>query len=91
MDVYHKVLAKIYEMTDGKETVNVDLKDLLKTEGFFSSLDSISKHLSTESWVTETPKQNIVRITHWGVAEAKRVLSNTPDLAEAATKGMQTA
>ena len=86
MDVYHKVLVKIYEITDGKETVNVDLNDLLKAEGFFSSIESISHHLSTESWVTETAKQNVVRITHWGVAEAKRVLSDTPDIAQSITK-----
>lgn len=86
MDVYHKVLVKIYEMTGGKETENVDLKDLLKAEGFLSNLDSIFKHLSTESWVTETAKQHVVRITHWGVAEAKRVLSDTPDIALAITK-----
>lgn len=86
MDVYHKVLVKIYEMTGGKETENVDLKDLLKAEGFLSNLDSIFKHLSTESWVTETAKQHVVRVTHWGVAEAKRVLSDTPDIALAITK-----
>jgi hypothetical protein len=34
MDVYHKILTRIYEVTGGKDTVEVDLNDLLKQEGF---------------------------------------------------------
>ncbi|MGB7209531.1 MAG: hypothetical protein WBD27_12780 [Pyrinomonadaceae bacterium] len=79
MDVYHKILTKIYEVTGGKDTVEVDLNDLLKREGFFSNIDNISLHLTTESWVAETPRPRVVKLTHWGAAEAKRVLSNTPD------------
>lgn len=79
MDVYHKILTKIYEFTGGKDTVEVDLNDLLKREGFFSNIDNISLHLTTESWVAETPRPRVVKLTHWGAAEAKRVLSNTPD------------
>ncbi len=80
MDVYHKILTKIYEVTDGKDTVEVDLNDLLKQEGFFSNIENISQHLLTESWVAETPRPLVVKITHWGAAEAKRVISNTPDV-----------
>lgn len=79
MDVYHKILTKIYEVTGGKDTVEVDLNDLLKQEGFYSNIDNISQHLLTESWVAETPRPRVVKITHWGTAEAKRVLTNTPD------------
>ncbi len=79
MDVYHKILTRIYEITGGKDTVEVDLNDLLKQEGFYSNIDNISQHLATESWVAETPRPRVVKITHWGVAEAKRVLTNTPD------------
>lgn len=79
MDVYHKILTKIYEVTGGKDTVDVDLNDLLKQEGFYSNIDNISQHLLTESWVAETPRPRVVKITHWGTAEAKRVLTNTPD------------
>ena len=79
MDVYHKILTKIYEVTGGKDTVEVDLNDLLKREGFFSNIDNISLHLTTESWVAETPRPRVVKLTHWGAAEAKRVLSNAPD------------
>ena len=86
MDVYHKVLAKLYEMTGGRDSVDVDLAELLKKEGFFPSLDNISTHLLGESWVTETARQHTVRITHWGVAEAKRTLSNSPDKNKALTK-----
>lgn len=79
MDVYHKILTKIYEVTGGKDTVEVDLNDLLKQEGFFSNIDNIAQYLTTESWVAETPRPRVIRLTHWGAAEAKRVLTNTPD------------
>jgi hypothetical protein len=79
MDVYHKILTRIYEVTGGKDTVEVDLNDLLKQEGFYSNIDNISQHLTDESWVAETPRPRVIKITHWGVAEAKRVLTNTPD------------
>lgn len=79
MDVYHKILTRIYEVTGGKDTVEVDLNDLLKQEGFFSNIDNIAAHLTTESWVAETPRPRVIRLTHWGAAEAKRVLTNSPD------------
>lgn len=79
MDVYHKILTKIYELTDGKDSIEVDLNDLLKREGFYSNIENIGQHLATEGWVAETPRPRVVKITHWGTAEARRVLSNTPD------------
>lgn len=80
MDVYHKILTRIYEITGGKDSIEVDLNDLLKQEGFFSNVENISQHLLTESWVAETPRPRVVKITHWGAAEAKRVITNTPDV-----------
>lgn len=73
MDVFQKVLLKIYEITGGKDTVDVDLADLLKREGFYPSLSGIMEHLSNQSWITVTARKNIIRITHWGVAEAKKI------------------
>lgn len=80
MDVYHKILTRIYEVTGGKDSVEVDLNDLLKQEGFYSNIENIAQHLTTESWVAETPRPRVVKITHWGAAEAKRVLTNSPDV-----------
>ena len=82
MDTYHKVLARIFEQTRGDELVDVDLIDLVKKEGYFPSLDEICNHLKAESWVTES-RANVVRITHWGVAEAKKAGSVRPDAARA--------
>lgn len=79
MDVYHKVLTKVFEETGGRETVEVDLVDLLKREGFFPSLESIDSTLKSEGWATVGSTASKIRITHWGVAEAKRVLSDKPD------------
>ncbi len=80
MDVYHKILTRIYEITGGKDSVEVDLNDVLKQEGFFSNVENISQHLLTESWVAETARPRVVKITHWGTAEARRVMSNAPDV-----------
>lgn len=79
MDVYQKILVKIYESTGGKETVDVDMAELLKREGFFPSIDSIMQQLMDESWIADTKTKNVVRITHWGAAEAKRVAADLPD------------
>ena len=79
MDVYHKVLTKLYEITGGRDSVDVDLGELLKKEGFFPSIDNISEYMSSESWIALTARKHIIRITHWGVAEAKRALSSSPD------------
>ena len=82
MDAFHKVLIRIYEITGGRESQDVDFVELLKAEGFYPSLESIKSHLSTESWITDSPRPNNVRITHWGIAEAKKTLSD-PSAAEA--------
>lgn len=72
MDVYHKVLVKLYEVTGGKDSEKVDLRELVKKEGFLPSYADIFQHLSRQSWIAETPRPDIVRITHWGAKEAKK-------------------
>jgi hypothetical protein len=59
---------------------------LLKREGFFPSRDSIVSHISNEGWVIGTDRQYVVRITHWGAAEAKKSMANLPDRTHAAQK-----
>jgi hypothetical protein len=81
MDVFHKVLTRIYELTGGRETQDVDFVELLKAEGFYPSRDSIKNHLNTEGWITDSGRPDCVRITHWGMAEAKKALAN-PDASE---------
>ncbi|MBS1792560.1 MAG: hypothetical protein JSS81_01830 [Acidobacteria bacterium] len=71
MDVYHRVLIKLYEVTGGRENETVDLKELVKKEGFLGAYPEIHQHLSRQSWITETPRPGTVKITHWGVKEAK--------------------
>lgn len=71
MDVYHRVLIKLYEVTGGKESETVDLKELVKKEGYLGSYPQIKEHLSGQSWITETSRVDAVKITHWGVKEAK--------------------
>src|SRR5262245_39917261 len=76
MDVFHKVLLKIYDITGGRESQEVDFIELLKQEGFFPSRDSIKDNLSTEGWITDSSRPGHIRITHWGMAEAKKTLAD---------------
>jgi hypothetical protein len=81
MDAFHKVLVRIYEISGGRDSKDIDLVDLLKAEGFLPSLENIKNHLSTESWISDSPRAPYIRITHWGVAEAKKALAD-PTAAE---------
>ena len=83
MDIYHKVIVKVYEATGGRDSQTVDLKDLVKKMGFIGHYADIFNRLSGEGWVAEDRKADFVRITHWGIAEAKKAAeSNEPDRAE---------
>ena len=78
MDAFNKVLVKLYEITGGRDSVEVDLAELLKAEGFFPSLEEIKSHMSRESWITETSVPNVVRLTHWGAGAAKKAGTHQP-------------
>jgi len=86
MDVYHKVLNKLYEMTGGKDSQTVDLKDLVKGQGFLGNYEDIFQMLNGQGWIAETPKLNYVRITHWGVKEAKKSAVTGPDVSQTIKK-----
>jgi hypothetical protein len=75
MDVYHKVLVKLYEATGGRDTQTVDFKELVKSQGFLGNYEDILQMLSGQGWVAETTKANYVKITHWGVKEAQKSAS----------------
>jgi hypothetical protein len=82
MDVYQRVLLKVYDISGGRDTVDVDFADILKKEGFYPSLKSILEQLVSQSWITETSRKNIVRLTHWGTQEAKKLQSASPEAAK---------
>jgi hypothetical protein len=86
MDVYHRVLVKLYEVTGGRETETVDLKELVKKEGYLGSYPQIKEHLSGQSWITETSRVDSVKITHWGAKEAKNSQSGGSDGTQASKK-----
>ncbi|MCY7345706.1 MAG: hypothetical protein LH614_05735 [Pyrinomonadaceae bacterium] len=86
MDVYHKVLLKLYQVTGGKDSQIVDLKDLVKNLGFLGNYNDISQMLSGQGWIAETPKLNYVRITHWGVKEANKSGDGGADVAQVLKK-----
>ena len=80
MDVYQKVLVKLYDITGDRENVDIDMTDLLRREGFYSSIVEIIGKMSSEGWITES-RPKTVRLTHWGVMAAKNINNDTPDSA----------
>jgi hypothetical protein len=80
MDVYQKVLVKLYEIAGDKENFDIDLVDVLKREGFYPSIEDIREKLSGEGWITEG-RPKIVRLTHWGIMAARKIQNATPDSA----------
>lgn len=80
MDTYHFVLTKLYEASGGKDSKPVNFRDLLKQIGYYSSYADIFERLSREGWIAEDEKRpHHVRITHWGISEAKKSLSSTTE------------
>lgn len=79
MNVYKKMLVKLYEATGGKDSKRVDLKELVKKEGFLPSYNDIYKHLNQQGWITEAGRSDVVCITHWGAKEAKKAQGGVSD------------
>lgn len=72
MNSYHASLVELYKVTDGKDTKAVNFKDVVKKVGFLGNYPDIFQYLSREGWIAEDAKTDFVRITHWGIAEAKK-------------------
>ncbi len=85
MDVYQKLLLRLYEEAKGKDSENVDFTDLIKREGFFSNVNNILDHFLAQIWITQGSGKN-VRLTHWGVAEAKKLHGASPQSANDSKK-----
>ena len=77
MDVYHRVLVKLFEEAGGSDSKAIDFADLVKRMKFHANYVSIFKELSVQGWIVETGKVDWVRLTHWGIEEAKK--SQTSD------------
>ena len=73
MNVYQKVLVKLYDATDGRETKAVYLKDIVRDLGFYPSYSDIFTQMSRDGWLTETKRSDEVNITPWGIREAKKL------------------
>lgn len=86
MDIYQKALTKLYRETGGSDAKAVDLLDLVKQLGFHANYKDIFRELSGRGWIAETSKPDWVKITHWGVKEAKQAASDAPDARQAAKR-----
>ena len=76
MNVYHQVLVKLYEETEGKSGKAVNLMNLAKTLGLHGNYTDIFEHLNVAGWIAEASKADWVTITPWGVKEARKALEN---------------
>jgi hypothetical protein len=85
MDAYQKVMVKLLEVTEGRDSKAVDFKDLVKKLGYHGHYSSIFSFLNEQGWIAEGNKADFVRITHWGVAEAKKALGAGGGATEAVT------
>ncbi len=74
MDVYQKVLVKLLDVTEGKDSKSVDFKDLVRKMGLHGNYPAVFERLSQESWIIEDRKADFVKISHWGIAEAKKII-----------------
>ncbi len=90
MDIYHRILQNLYDVTGGKDSQVVDLKDIVKNQGFLGNYERILQMLSGQGWIAETPKANYVRITHWGVKEAEKSGSGEPSKEQTTKKEIKT-
>ena len=86
LDLYHKILMKLYEVTKGKDSQIVDLKDLVKNQGFLGSYQEIFQFLSIQGWIMETSKADYVKMTHWGLKEAGKTQSGIENLTDDLTR-----
>lgn len=74
MNVYQKVLVKLCDAADSRETKAVYLKDIVKDLGFYPSYSDIFTQMSRDGWITETKRSDEVNITPWGIREAKKLM-----------------
>ncbi len=72
MDVYHRVLVKLFEETGGSDSKAIDFADLVKRMKFHANYTNIFKELSVQGWIIETSKPDWVKLSHWGIEEAKK-------------------
>lgn len=79
MDVYHKILQKLFQITGGKQSESVDFVELVKEEGFYPSYEDIHRQMSRAGWISDIGRGDKVKITHWGIKEARKTQSGGPD------------
>lgn len=76
MNVYHQVLVKLYDETEGKSSKTVNLMNLVKSLGLHGNYADIFEHLNREGWIAESVKADFVVITQEGAREAKKSSNN---------------
>lgn len=74
MDVYHQVLIKLYEESEGKTGKTVNLMTLAKSIGLHGNYGDIFEHLNREGWIAESVKADFVVITPDGARQARKTL-----------------
>lgn len=86
LDVFHQVLARLYEVAGGNPKQMVSIVDVLKQEKLFGSVDMILDKLHAEGWIADASKKDHVFVTTWGVDEIRRTVTPAAAPAPPATK-----
>ena len=78
LDVFHQVLARLYELAGGNPRQMVSIVDVLKQEKLFGSSDMITDRLQAEGWIADAPARGQVYVTTWGIDEVRRASAPAP-------------
>ena len=100
MNVYKKILVKLYDATGGKDSKRIDFKELVKKEGFLPSYNDIFKHMSQQGWLTEAGRSDVVYYyslgnkrseegKRWGITDDSREIRKRANNLSANIKELQ--
>lgn len=76
MDIYHEVLTKLFDLSEGKAGKNFDFVKLVKDLGLRGNYVNIYDYLNRKGWIVESTKEDFVGITPFGIIEVRKFRAN---------------
>ncbi len=76
MNIYHEVLLKLFEVSEGKAGKHFDFVRLVKDLGLHGNYPNIYEYLSGKGWIAESLKPDFVGITPYGIIEVRKFREN---------------
>lgn len=71
VDVYHRVLAKLYEAKGEQSDKILNMLEIIKQEGLVGAKHDIFEYMSHQGWIVDSPTPGFVHLTPWGIKEHK--------------------